>query len=217
MSLLVLYKNAARVGYFTEIRIHAVNNNEDSVPTEDDVFGLEAKGAIRKIQLLQCDDEGRPGEQVPRQTAPEIFFRSDRGPWSVFGDKTSVYVNDGDSIQICTRENSNIFKKPMRLSFGGDFMSEMFMVMSKPPSKISAPFARFEAQTKVLDSLKQEPIICKPCEKPIAWKLQTYGSHRPSKRPRVEEVSTTEELEQKLAAANKTIAGLQTALRLLSH
>lgn len=217
MSVVVLYKNAARVGYYVDIRIDAVNACEDSNSTADDIFGLDMSGCVRKIQLIECDEEGRPGNLVPRHSAPEIFFRTDRGPWSVFSEKTSVYVKDGDSIQICTRENSNIFKKPMRLSFGGDFMSEMFMVMSKPPSKIAAPFARFEVQPRVLDSLKQEPKICKSSEIPIPWKLQTFGAHRPVKREREVDNDRTAQLESMLASAKKRIAGLENALKLLPH
>ena len=168
------------------------------------------------MELIGCDDEGRPHEALPRHSAPEIYFRSDRGPWSIFYEKTSFLVNDNDTIQICTKENSNIFKKPMRLKFG-NFMSDVFMVLSKPPEKVSAPFARFSLSTKIIDSLKSEAVPCKPCEKAVPWQLQIFGSHRPAKRPRLDtnDSERIAELEAKLASANKTILGMQNAIKLL--
>jgi hypothetical protein len=214
--LTVLYKNASRVGYYIDIQIHALSSESEDIVTHDDVFGLQPTGTVSRVELIGCDDEGRPSDALPRHSAPEIFFRSDRGPWSIFHDKTSYIVNDDDTIQICTKESSNIFKKPMRLKFG-NFMSDVFMVLSKPPEKVSAPFARFHLSTKVLESLKSTPVPCQPCEKALPWPLQIFGSHRPAKRPRLDNTDSDRiaELESKLASANKTILGMQNAIKLL--
>jgi hypothetical protein len=216
--LTVLYKNASRVGYYIDIRLHAASSEYVDIETSDDVFGFQPTGTISRVQLVACDDEGRPQDTLPRHSAPEIYFRSDRGPWSIFHEKTSFLVNDHDTIQVCTKESSNICKRPMRLVFG-NFISDMFLVLSKPPAKVSAPFARFHLSPKVLDSLKSDPVPCRPSEQTLPWPLQIFGAHRPAKRTRTEngDAERISELEAKLASANKTILGMQNAIKLLSR
>ena len=168
--MIILYKNAARVGSYVESIVHVSDCNVKSILVDAAVesnrkydcilpqgTSKSSQVVVCKLVVKVCDEKGAPKSEAIENVSPELYIRSDRGLWNVY-HKDSRYLipkNGTFPIQICTKERSNVMRAALVLDFIADdsdesvAQSEILLVLSKPPiHQKSFPFARIIHKTR---------------------------------------------------------------------
>jgi hypothetical protein len=222
--MIILYKNAARVGYVVDCKIQRVDDCKALAVTQQEAAKMHAEKDCLLPLATNGDDVPCTMRMSPSiHDLPELFLRTERGEWNVLHDKTVYLLPQEETVmQIFTKERSPTCKTPLRLEFVcGDKVfarSESFLVLSKPPHAQKAfPFAR--AST----SDRREVVPEAPSKRVAPWTFFVLGSYRSpeKKRPR-EEVDEVARLRSELKDARARVSaleiersGLAKALKLL--
>jgi hypothetical protein len=249
MSLLILYKNASRSNLFVDCKISFVQSSNslrlkdilDSYKEEDCIVPQTSSTNFTpcKLRVRVCNKAGKPFADAMEGVTPEFYIRTDRGLWNVFHKESLYLIPDTNfTVQLCTKEKSNILKAALCLEFIHDSKiiasSELLLVLSKPPSTHkNIPFARSQVGLPIDGAspsrwIKDEKKYLLTSEEPTKeikpWKIISLGSYRtriplanvqeqtiPIKRKREEpEITETEILRHTIEEMKKTIQSLET-------
>jgi hypothetical protein len=192
--MIILYKNAARVGSYVDSIVQVAENTiastlvEAAVESNRNYDCILPTGTSKSSQVIVCklivkvcDEMGVPKSDAIENVSPELYIRSDRGFWNVY-HKDSRYLipkNGAFPIQICTKERSNVMRAALVLDFIEESsnesvaQSEILLVLSKPPlHQKSFPFARIIHKTRA----EEKGLSGKRCS-PSKWLSSIDENH----------------------------------------
>jgi hypothetical protein len=144
--MIILYKNAARVNYFTEVDIQCSGGSKHDVEANTKVIPYDCANAE-----VPCTAKLREitGGMVGKEIDAELYIRGDKGEMS-WKKQDTVFMFPSFAcslkVQVCTKERSNTIKKPFCLCFSSKGViiakSEAMCILSKPPNIHKLPFAK---------------------------------------------------------------------------
>lgn len=224
--MIILYKNAARVNYFTDVTIqcsggikHQANASSFVIP-----FGCTSPDVPCTAKLREICDNGMLGKEIDA----DLFIRGDRGEISWKKQDTLFLFPSYEcilSVQICTKERSDTIKQPFCLCFssGGIIIgkSQPICILSKPPNAHKMPFAKIvegksthSSPSRWISGYTPEThtyIPMSPVEDIKVWKIQ-----QEEEDSRVQELSEENlRLKKRLKTMEVERQGFVEALRLL--
>jgi hypothetical protein len=145
--MIILYKNAARVNFFVDVKVHCMGGFKQDVQGTSKVvpYNCASPDVPCSAKLRELNDDGMIGKEIDA----ELCIRGDRGEISWKKQDTLFMLPSVActlEVQVCTKERSETIKKPFCLCFssGGIIIgkSEPICILSKPPNIHRLPFAR---------------------------------------------------------------------------
>lgn len=247
---LILYKNSSHLGWYVDCECKVLNFNanvQKDILNEEYFDCLAPFAADSSVSFVKCKAFIISCDTLDFDELPEILISTERGVWNLL-HANSVYMlpRKNFTLQICTRDKTTCSKRPFQIQFkdlhsNTYAISENIIILSKPPSSQSLPFARIQhdvAENDKVNRKSPQKWICKflnesnltlealaPSKSPKPMKFISLGTYRlhfvstelPEKS--CVESSLREELRierLKLSEAREQINGLTRALKLLS-
>jgi hypothetical protein len=218
MGIVIFYKNAARVGSYIQCGVNLMMDaNECSAFTAHDAIAdnrlydcilphgisLTSNVIVCKLSVKVCDEFGSPKSDAIENVSPDLYMRTDRGAWNVYNKNCRflIPIEGNFSIQLCTKERSNVMKAALILDFVDDKTansvahSDILLVLSKPPRQASLPFARVVSKavadedglvgrqcspSRWLSGIQDEKVIVPEGSTDMVapWNIRALGSYR---------------------------------------
>ena len=222
--MLILYKNAARANYFTDLTLHCFGGSPSHATNEQVFpFGYGDAEVACTAKLREFSNQG-----VGKEIEAELYIRGDRGEIPYRKDISFMLPSTASTldIQVCTKEKSETIKSSFCLCFSSRGVivaqSEPMCILSKPPGFHKLPFAR------ISEGKSQ-------CSSPSRWisgysaDTHTYTPLAPTQlvkvwRTKQESITNWTELSEENVRLKKRLKlmetereGLVEALRLLKH